>query len=421
MPAPVLYRVLQGPAPSRPEQEEYRYGAKLLYVDGPAPAEPVRVEGTVVHSTLAETRYFVGDHNPILEHVDALLRIENDKYFEARLVAAAAPAAVAHTELVCGAWPTPAGVAPELYLAWLERQLRGRFPRGFVLKPRSSFASDGRFPSGRTPFVELWRAFKASAEPEMTELRAAGLDDTDIHLRLKAAPSYPGRILDALFTDPASILVQERLAIAEQGGVIEEYRVHVVGGRVLDGGTQHRWGNYRSLDPARLAEVDAFVQCLVGRLPAPYDALTYGVDVVGLADGSLAFMEGNAGWESQYFYADCDLWVANLMAQHYSGRSTPFLDQFARVAAARGLAAKIAELRQLLRSEPLQPAIRQGDPMTEVLARARTLLLDDLRVCPSPAQLDLMRGAITELQLEPYLTYDELDELHARAALRAAA
>src|SRR6185437_8543026 len=113
-----------------------------------------------------------------------------------------------------------------------------------------------------------WRAFKASAEPEMTELRAAGLDDTDIHLRLKAEPSYPGRILDALFTDPA-----------------------------------------------RLAEVDAFVQGLVGRLPAPYDALTYGVDVVGLADGSLAFMEGNAGWESQYFYADCDLWVANLMAQ----------------------------------------------------------------------------------------------------------
>jgi hypothetical protein len=69
MPASVLYRVLQGPPPSRPEQEEHRYGAKLLYVEGPAPAEPVRVDGTVVHSTLAETRYFVGDCNPILEHV----------------------------------------------------------------------------------------------------------------------------------------------------------------------------------------------------------------------------------------------------------------------------------------------------------------------------------------------------------------
>ena len=98
-----VYRVLQQPMPSRLadiQADEYRYGARILYMDGPPPAEPVRVDGIVVHSTLAETAHFLGTRNPLLEHASALERIENDKFFEAELVRSVAPHAMPRTELI---------------------------------------------------------------------------------------------------------------------------------------------------------------------------------------------------------------------------------------------------------------------------------------------------------------------------------
>jgi hypothetical protein len=122
-------------------------------------------------------------------------------------------------------------------------------------------------------------------------------------------------------------------------------------------------------------------------------------------------MEGNAGWESQYFYAEFDVWVANLMAEHYAGRPTPLLARFRRFAATPGLAPKIAALRQLLGHRALHDAIRTGEPITELLAQARLVLLDELRRSPSRAALELLLDAILEFKLEPYFSHDELVEI----------
>ena len=187
----------------------------------------------MLHSTLAETRYFLGTRNPILEHHDALRRIENDKYFEAELISAVAPNAFARTELVGQRWRKPPEMSARSYLAKVEREMHERYPNGFVLKPISSFSTDGKFPSDRTAFVKLWTSFKNAAARRVAELEAQGVDPTDIHLKLKNRPTYPGRILNALLTDPDSVMIQERLDIAVWDGVLEEYRVHVVGGRVL--------------------------------------------------------------------------------------------------------------------------------------------------------------------------------------------
>jgi hypothetical protein len=271
--APPVYRVLQKPMPSRLADiraEEYRYGARILYVDGPPPAEPVSVDGTVIHSTLVEVAHYVGSHNPLLEHLEALQRIENDKFFEAELIRSVAPEAMARTELVGRIWRKPADLDPYAYLAALEQAMSARYPRGFVLKPIAGFAADGRFPSECTPFAALWAAYKTDVEPEITRLQGEGMDASDLHYRLRNAPAYPGRILDALLDDPESVMIQERIEIAASYGAIEEYRVHVVGGRVLAGATQHRWGHYRSVSLERIAQVEAFVQDLMSKLPAPY-------------------------------------------------------------------------------------------------------------------------------------------------------
>lgn len=417
-PTPVVYRVLddERPSPDEVAAQEFRYGARILYVnsDAPAPAEPTRVEGLVIHSTVAETKRFVGSENPILEHLEAFQRIENDKYFEAELIRSVAPRAFARTELVGTVWQRPEGLGDEAYLSLLERQMHERYPRGFVLKPLSSFSTDGRFPSERTSFVPLWKAFHATARPMHAGLEAEGVHPTHIHLKLKLEPSYPGRILDALLSAPDTVIIQERLPIAEVDGVPDEYRVHVIGGRVLQGATQHRWNIRRVLRAERIRTIEAFVQGIVRGLPHPYDRLTYGVDVVALRDGSLAFMEGNAGWESQYFYASTDLWVANLMAERYLGAPTPFLRQFRGFETTRGLAAKIDALRRLLDLAPLRPAVAEKEPMTEVLSRARTVLLAEFRKAPSRRQLAVLQRAIAELELDPYLTYDEIDELAER-------
>lgn len=421
--ARTVYRVLQQAAPERLAQlarDEFRYGAKILYVDGPPPAKPVQVDGIVVHSTLEEAAYYIGTSNPLLEHLEAFRRIEHDKYFEAELVRGVVPAAYARTELVSHIWPAAAGgdaPSAEVRLRRLEAEMHARYPGGFVLKPISSFSTDGQFPSERTPFAALYAAYLVEAKPAADALRAAKTDETEAHLQLKQLPSYPGRILDAVLHAPHTVMIQERLDIAEADGVIDEYRVHVVGGEVLEGATEHRWDNYRALAPAKIREAEAFVGAVMQKLPAPYNALTYGCDVVRLTDGSLRLMECNPGWESQYFYAEFDVWVANVLAARYAGAPTTLLNKFRRFQRARSIPTKLGHLRQLLAHR----ALRDGDKasVTELHAQAAHVLIDELpRI--SAADCELVVAAIADLGLDPYLSLGELDTL-AQAQQRVAA
>lgn len=412
---PKVYRVVEGPKPRDAVQlraDAYQWGVELLYVEGEPPLAPVQVDGIVLHSTFEETRYFRGTENPFLEFYDALKLIEDDKGFEAELIQSVAPEAMPRTQIV-GKWKSlPDPRNPENFLRSLEQEMHQLFPRGFVLKPRSSFATDGKFPSERTPFVELWQRYRNGAARRIQQLQAQGVSSADIHLELRADPTYPGRILDALLTQPETIIIQERVQIATTSGEIaEEYRVHVYGGKVLVGATEHRWDDYSHIQEQRLRQAEEFVQNVVSRLPSPYNRLSYGVDVVFTTDGRLQIFETNAGWESQYSYADTDLWVANLVAEFYQGQATPFLVDFRQFEAEVGLEAKIIRLRELLRRPELIEAVEEGSSITEVLSRARSVLLAEYRSDPSPQKLKALKRAIREFHLEPYFTLEEWAEL----------
>lgn len=418
MTAKVVYRVLQAEVPDRPallERDEFRYGAKILYACGPAPIEPVQVDGVVLHSTLDDAQYFIGTSNPLLDHLGAFRKIEHDKFFEAELVRAAAPEAYARTELVSRVWPLTShveltGVEADARLTELEHAMKQRYPGGFVLKPLSSFSTDGQFPSERTPFVPLYAAFLVEAKPEMARLKEERADEVDAHLELKKLPSYMGRILDAVLHEPETVMIQERLDIAMVDGVVDEYRVHVVDGEILDGATEHRWNSYRSLVPERVQAAEDLVRSVIQRLPAPYNVLTYGADVVRLNDGSMRFMEANPGWESQYFYAEYDVWVANLLAARYAGAPTELLGRFSRFQRARSIPTKLGHLRQLLAHRALNDPDGDRSSVTELLAQAAHVLMSVISRATKPDR-DLLLAAIADFKLEEYLSHEELSEL----------
>ncbi|CAN5909781.1 hypothetical protein BH11MYX2_BH11MYX2_12580 [soil metagenome] len=419
-PPHTVYRTLQASAPATPAErahDEFRYGAKILYVDGSPPVNPVEVEGVVVHSTVEEAAYYTGTSNPMLDHVGALLRIGNDKHFEAKLLCAAAPDAFARTELVSDVWPQRAGADASQQLAEIEAAMHARYPRGFVLKPTSSFATDGKFPSNLTPFCALHAAYLAEEKPIAERFVAEGKDATEAHLELNKLPSYPGRVLDAVLTDPETVIIQERLDIAQVDDVADEYRVHVVSGRVLERGTEHRWDNYRALAPDRVRSAEALVDRVIARLPVPYDRLTYGVDVVRLTDDSFRIMELNAGWESQYFYAEYDIWVANRLASHYAGAPTPLLAKFATFEQAPSVSTRLAHLQSLLAHPALANAERSA--LSEILAQAARVLVTTLAEAPSEEHLDVL-VAIDQFDLTPFLSRAELAVVtrarHAAAA-----
>jgi hypothetical protein len=406
-----VYRVFQQAAPSTLTdlaRDEFRYGAKILYADGPPPVHPVEVDGTVIHSTIHDAAYFLGTSNPLLDHLGAFQRIEHDKHLEAELVRAAAPEAFAGTERVSDVWPISTGRPDPTRLREIEAEMHARYPRGFVLKPISSFATDGKFPSDRTPFAPLHAAYLDEAKPVAEQLSVDGTDATDAHLRLNQLPSYPGRVLDDVLVAPEKVIIQERLDIATDDGVIDEYRVHVVSGRVLAGGTQHRWDNYRALTPARIRQAEALVASVISRLPAPFDRLTYGVDVVRLTDDSFRIMELNPGWESQYFYAEYDVWVANLLAEHYAGEPTPLLAKFRRFEQARSIATKLTQLHELLDHR----ALRDAEPasLTELQARAAHALVAALEGTPRGEQVRVL-GAMNTYDLARFLSRPELARL----------
>lgn len=417
-----VFRVLQLAAPATLTElarDEFRYGAKILYAAGAPPVHPVEVDGTVIHSTLDDAAYYIGTSNPLLDHLGAFQRIEHDKHFEAELVRTAAPDAFAKTERVSDVWPIST-VDDPTRLSQIEAEMHARYPQGFVLKPISSFATDGKFPSDRTPFAPLHAAYLAEAKPLADQLAADGTDPTDAHLRLNQLPSYPGRVLAAVLAAPETVIIQERLDIATVDDVIDEYRVHVVGGRVLERATQHRWDNYRALAPGRIRQAEALVAAVIPRLPAPFDRLTYGVDVVRLTDDTFRIMELNPGWESQYFYAEYDIWVANLLAEHYAAAPTPLLAKFRRFERARSIPTQLAHLHDLVDHR----ALRDAEPaaLSELLARASHVLVAALDGASSDDRA-LLLAAITKYDLARFLTRTELRRLRrlTRSAREAAA
>lgn len=420
-----FYRIIDGPnpGPAQAAIDRYVYGTEVLYT-GDATAHPTRVEGTVWHSNLKEAQYFVGTRNPVIAQGSLFALIENNKWEEAKLLMEYAPDAFPRTENLATLIKTLRldGTASESrLLTLLSQALRERYPDGFFLKPVAGFNAVGTFPTEKSDFASVYEAYLRDVKPVIQRRLAETHGDTDtVHLELKGLPNYSGRVLEDLLARPKTVIVQAKIQAAVgswlhtpegRKPLLAEYRVHVVEGKVLKGATQTRWEDARAVSEEAFARVDAFAQSVIDRLPPAMRKMCFGMDVMQTRNGLYQVIELNPGGESGYLYPDTDVWVTQLLAARYHGGHTELLDEFKRFSEAPSLDAKEAALEKLLRRPELQSLTAQIEPVTELLAHAKTVILAELEKAPTRESAMDVLMSLKKFRLEPYLTSAEIERL----------
>jgi hypothetical protein len=417
----VFHRIVDGPHPSARQEaiDRYTYGADVLYTGDVHGDAPKPVTGVVWHSNLAEGRYFRGDRNPVIDQESTLKLIEDNKWEESKLLMKYLPDVFPRTENL-GELLSSLGLSrTAANLPAIEAALRARYPEGFFLKPSAGFNSAGTFPTETTDFASLYSRFSKNVRPKI-ETMSRNHDATDVHLALKDTPDYSGRVLQALLEDPRSVIIQAKISPAVGATVrakdghfktlVEEYRVHVVEGEVLVGGTQNRWEDARSLSRSDVAQVEQFVSEQLERLPDPLRKMCFGMDVMRTSDGGFKIIELNAGGESGYLYPETDIWVTQLLARRYGGPA-PLLREFDAIRALPTLQAKEGAFGALLGSPELRALAKEVEPVTELLAQAKDLFLTEVRASPTRENAFVIVPTLRKFALEHYLTNEDIELL----------
>lgn len=412
-----FYRIIDGARPSARQMkiDRYRYGAQILYT-GDAPNGPVHVRGTVWHSNLSEARFFMGDHNPVVDQKELLSRIENNKWEEAKLMMASVPDAFPKTEnmadILAAEGLTDSLKGSPLHLRKLSGLLRERYPQGFFLKPIAGFNSAGTFPTEKTDFAVDYQNYLSNVKPKLERFLKKTGDPVGAHLELKGLENYSGRVLDYLTTRPEIVIIQEKLEpVFGSDHRAIEYRVHVMEGQVLSGGTQNRWEDGRFISAEEISRVEEFTQATINRLPKKMRKMCFALDVLKTQNGTFKIIELNAGGESGYLYPDTDIWVTQLLAAHYRGEATPLLKAFEKIRSARTLESQERGLSELLKRQELRGLEPASEVLSEVLAQAKDVFLKTLGQSPPPAQVLKMRELVQKFSLEPLLTTGDIELL----------
>jgi hypothetical protein len=240
-------------------------------------------------------RGYRGSVNPTGDIQDAM-RIGWDKQREAEFLQKYMP----------GVGPTPFGTVEdyltkgmrrrgtEAQTAALQRALLKKRPEGFIIKPRAGAATG-----------DIIRS-------------------TDDLTQLLTDPGQKGRWVRDMLENPQSYVVQEHLPIATErrlpfiGGkhhpgqaqLPVEYRVHVVGGRIVPGAISRRYGTVGSLNPLKTRrekqELIRQLQPHLEKLPAQTrQEMLLGMDVVRTPGGQFRVIETNPmGGQSGFLQPD---------------------------------------------------------------------------------------------------------------------
>jgi hypothetical protein len=420
---PPFYRVIEGenPGPKQHAIDRFTYGTDVLYTGDVKGTSPVRVHGTVWHSNTKEAKFFLGDSNPVLEQRDFMKLLEDNKWEEAKLLMQHVPDAFPRTENLAELLrdlrllPANGAQLPEIVSA-----LRARYPNGFFLKPVGGFNAAGTFPTEKSDFVTIHRGFTRDVKPKMEQLLKETGDATTVHLELMHLRHYSGRVIDDMLLRPETVIIQEKIRPAfgnslKAGKAFEavpiEYRVHVVEGRVLRGTTMSRWDDSRTMLPEETAAVERFSQRVVNRLPPGMRRMCFGMDVMKTENGLFQVIELNPGGESGYLYPETDVWIPQKLAERYHGKPTPLLAEFERFKQASTLASREQILQNLIKRPEMRALARDGGPITELLTRAKDVLMDDFRTNPSRLRAFELLPTLRKFRMEQFLRNSEIEEL----------
>lgn len=169
-------------------------------------------------------------------------------------------------------------------LEGLESKLRGKYPKGYLLKDVNASATGGKFPSDSHNLRDLAAGDGPAAETLVNAIK-----------------------------DPRSVMVQEKMPL-EQGTWVDrqfakirglpatkEVRVHVMNGAVVPNMTVPRFSpTMHVLDRDKLHGANDYARELMGKLPEGLREGTFAMDVAPIVGGGYKLVESNPGYRSGF-------------------------------------------------------------------------------------------------------------------------
>lgn len=178
----------------------------------------------------------------------------------------------------------------------MQASLAKKFPNGYVVKP-----IEGSYAPGVPTHEHRWAdILGAKGNPEHRKWMQGMLKKPDDYMVQEFIPIAKER---ALIARPPVKPGESARRFQLGAQVPTEYRVHVYGGKVIPGGSVHRWAGGSELSPLRRREIMAMereVQRAVSKLPENRMNIPMAMDVVKTTDGKWRIIEANIGTQSGF-------------------------------------------------------------------------------------------------------------------------
>lgn len=275
-----------------------KYGVTPVVIPG---------ESVVLHRAPFHNKSIIGKYNPNLVNQYVRQVLEN-KYAEYRLFEDYAPGKMPKSELLSklvGRRKSPIQI---------EKEIRKKYPKGFVIKGVWDVGSQQKLITDEINIAKAVAAYRKSDFDEYASRirkdRASDASPEDlITAKLFQHPNYSGWKLAQMFSNPDQSIIQERVSIDQ------EFRVEVLGGKVIGGAStidrlayeyylKGKTSEY--VPPAQevVKKAESFAQNLINQLPKNLRGIPFSIDVALLKNGSMVMIESNPGGNSRFLYED---------------------------------------------------------------------------------------------------------------------
>lgn len=400
---------------------ERAYGSKLYVIKGKPKAKADVVDGIVLHTDDAEDpKWVIGkEGNPATEKTIKELGDKlGDKYVEYKWLTDNAPKDMHPPETVLTSEFAKAGTK-STQIEKIRQKMFDRLGKA-LLKIRISFHSEGRLPKTTDNWRKIWKGYSTKTKPTITRIKKK-LRGSSVELQNKIynLPFIEGRILEEVLKHPTRVVAQKMIKINK------EVRLHVINGKVIKGATTLRFyplGQYLNED--EIEDVEAAMQRFVDGLPKDIRShYSSGTDIAIDEKGNKVLLDLNTGYESGYLFPEEDLYTTNLIAQYFTRKSTPFLDEFSAFRKAT-LADKLALLKKM--ENEYRPFLGDEGGPESFWDRVGAEYIKALKANPTPATYDQILTHFQQAGLEEGSIFYQFcaqaqNELQAKLTPRRAA
>lgn len=281
-------------------ERAYRDSQVIFVPENLTPEKPfvLKSESVVFHTLQKQRDVILGKYNPGLVN-GYLAEFLSQKFSEAKFWEKYSPGAMPLTLRLADL------ITDKMTPLEIQRVLNEKFPDGWVIKgvwdtaTQKDFLISDKLDLNRE--IEIYRNSNFSEYREKRMQRAAGENPDVITRLIRNHEGYRGWRIRRALKDPTQAIVQERM------NIVKEYRVEVIGGRVLGDGdgrlfmgladqnvekrsTIERYDYAHSqplpIVPAEIALVENEVQKFVEKLPVELRMMPMGIDAAIVLDKS---------------------------------------------------------------------------------------------------------------------------------------